>query len=178
VRRAHSRACDLYRRLRHQPFGADVDPRDLIVYSGSESPASGGGHSCGTYSYEAGGSQSATTGGPVHCPQTFQGKSFVQVTVYDGPPSRQMAMKPRQDAAADRWALAPRTDNQRCTLICHYSGVRHERWARTPSSEKRQFRDRAAGRRQGMFSTTPPRSNVAWRNVPVTPRQPGTDGCR
>jgi hypothetical protein len=39
---------------RHQPFGGDVDPRDLIVYSGSASPATGGGHSCATYSYEAG----------------------------------------------------------------------------------------------------------------------------
>jgi hypothetical protein len=39
---------------RPQPFGGDVDPRDLIVYSGSASPANGGGHSCATYSYEAG----------------------------------------------------------------------------------------------------------------------------
>jgi len=40
---------------RHQPFGGDVDPRDLIVivivYSGTGSPATGGGHSCATYSY-------------------------------------------------------------------------------------------------------------------------------
>jgi hypothetical protein len=56
-------------------------------------------------------------------------------------------MKPLQDAAAsdsratkpvagsDRWTLAPRTDNQRYTLICHYSGAPHERWRQTPSSE-------------------------------------------
>jgi hypothetical protein len=86
-------------------------------------------------------------GGLAYCPQTFQGKSFVQVTVYDRPPNMGMAIKPRQDAAAvdsrvtkpvagwDRWTLAPRTDNQRYTLICHYSGAPHERWRETPSSE-------------------------------------------
>jgi hypothetical protein len=94
-----------------------------------------GGNSCATYSYEAGGTQAAAAGGPVHCPQTFQGKSFAQVTLYDGPPTMGMAMKPRQDAAADRWTLAPRTDNQRYALVCHYSGVPHERWSKTPSSE-------------------------------------------
>jgi hypothetical protein len=56
----------------------------------------------------------------------------VAVTLYNGPPSAQMAMKPRQDAAAadsraakpvpgwDRWTLASRTDNQRYTLVCRY----------------------------------------------------------
>ena len=69
------------------------------------------------------------------------------VTVYDGPSGRQMSMKPLQDAAAadsrtptpvagwDRWTLTPRTDTLRYTLICHYSGVPHERWRQTPPSE-------------------------------------------
>jgi hypothetical protein len=63
--------------------------------------------------------------GATHCPQTFQGKSFMAVTVYDGPSGRQMSMKPLQDAAAadsrtptpvagwDRWTLTPRTDTLR-----------------------------------------------------------------
>jgi hypothetical protein len=129
------------------PIGSDVDPRGMAAFSGSARPTVAGGvNFCGTYHYEAGRTQSATAG-PVHCPQTFQGKSFMQVTVYDGPPSRQMSMKPFQDAAAsdsratipvagwDRWRLMPRTDHLRYTLICHYSGVPHERWRQTPSSE-------------------------------------------
>ena len=51
----------------HQPFGRGVDPRDLIVYSGTGSPATGSGHSCATYSYEAGGLHAARNHGVQEC---------------------------------------------------------------------------------------------------------------
>jgi hypothetical protein len=38
---------------KHQPFGGDIDPRDLVVYSGGN-PVAGYGNVCATYSYEAG----------------------------------------------------------------------------------------------------------------------------
>jgi hypothetical protein len=45
-------------KIHHQPFGADIDPHNLIVFSGSARPADGiselDGNFCGTYSYEAG----------------------------------------------------------------------------------------------------------------------------
>jgi hypothetical protein len=70
----------------------------------------------------------------------------MQVTLYDGPPSEQVSLKPLQNDAAedsnlkqpvagwDRWKLTPRTDNRRYTLVCHYSSVRHELWSRQAAS--------------------------------------------
>jgi hypothetical protein len=72
----------------------------------------------------------------------FQGKSFMQVTLYDGPPGEQMSLKPLQDDAAensdlkqpvagsDRWTLTPRPDHRHYTLVCHYSSAPHELWSR------------------------------------------------
>lgn len=126
--------------------GGGVDLHTLAVFSGSERPTGAGGPGlCGTYNYVPGkirmiaGRAPAANGG-VHCPGTFQGKAFMQVTLFDGPPGEQMALKPRQDDAAenspkpvagwDRWKLTPLADNRRYTLVCHYSSVRHEVWSR------------------------------------------------
>ena len=38
---------------KHQPFGGDVDPRDIVVFSENQRPVDDG-NACATYSYEAG----------------------------------------------------------------------------------------------------------------------------
>jgi hypothetical protein len=126
--------------------GVGVELRSISAFSGKDRPTQGLG-SCGVYNYQPGriSSQSvkaASGESAIHCPQTFQGKSFMQVTLYDGPPGMQMALKPLQDEAAedsslkrpvagwDRWTFAPRPDHRRYTLVCHYSSAPHELWAR------------------------------------------------
>jgi hypothetical protein len=131
--------------------------RTSEVFSGGEQPTRAGGPDfCGTYIYEPGQSrivanQADLAGAGIHCPMIFQGKSFMQVTVYDGPPSEQMSLKPLQDDAAenpnlkqpvagsDRWALTPRADNPRYTLVCHYSSVPHELWNRQTTSRNTEM---------------------------------------
>lgn len=86
----------------------------------------------------AAGAVPAMADNALHCPATFEGKSFMQVDVYDGPKSDNVIMKPLQDDAAessakpvagwDRWDLTPRKDNQHYTLVCHYNNIPHERW--------------------------------------------------
>jgi hypothetical protein len=125
-----------------------VDLRTVAAFSGGEQPTRAGGPDfCGTYIYEPGririvANQADLAGAGIHCPMIFQGKSFMQVTVYDGPPSEQMSLKPLQDDAAenpnlkqpvagsDRWTLTPRPDHRRYTLVCHYSSAAHELWSR------------------------------------------------
>jgi hypothetical protein len=124
--------------------------RAMAAFSGSEPPTGAGSPGfCRTYNYEPGqirliADQAAAAKGGIHCPGSFQGKAFMQVTLYDGPPSEQMALKPSQDDAAensptpvagwDRWKLTPHEDNRRYTLICHYNSARHEIWSRQAAS--------------------------------------------
>jgi hypothetical protein len=125
-----------------------VDLRTIAVFSGSEQPTGAGNSGfCGTYSYEPGGTpvihaEPAAAKGGIRCPSIFRGKSFMQVTVYEGPPSLQVALKPLQDDAAedsnrkqpvsgwDRWKLIPRTNNRHYTLVCHYNSAPHQLWSR------------------------------------------------
>ena len=130
----------------------DVDLRTVAAFSGSKLPTGEGDPGfCGTYDYEPNGTPivhagPAVAAGGVRCPSIFRGKSFMQVTVYDGAPSLEMALKPLQDDAAedpnfkqpvagwDRWKLPRRADNPHYTLVCHYSSVRHELWSRQPAA--------------------------------------------
>ena len=129
-----------------------VDLRTIAAFSGGERPTRAAGPDfCGTYIYEPGqirivADQADLGGAGIHCPIIFQGKLFMQVTLYDGPPGMQMALKPLQDDAAensdlkqpvagsDRWKLTPRPDNRRFTLVCHYSSAPHELWSRQTAS--------------------------------------------
>ena len=128
-----------------RPVGVKGDPdlRTMAAFSGSERPREAGGPNlCGTYNYEPGSTQAAASpatgaGTATQCPITFHGKTFVAVTLYDGPPSMQMSLKPYQDAAAaasrtpkpvagwDRWNLAPGPTNRHYTLVCHYNSDPH-----------------------------------------------------
>jgi hypothetical protein len=80
-------------------FKGDPDLRTMAAFSGSERPREAGGPNlCGTYNYEPGRAQaaapqSAGAGTAIQCPKTFHGKTFVAVTVYDGPPSMQFSLK-------------------------------------------------------------------------------------
>jgi hypothetical protein len=151
-----------------------VDLRTIAAFSGGERPTRAAGSDfCGTYIFEPGrihivADQADLGGAGIHCPIIFQGKSFMQVTLYDGPPSMQMALKPLQDGAAensdlkqpvagsDRWKLTPRSDHRRYTLVCHYSSAPHELWSRQtaprntdmeielPTGVKECFQDRRA----------------------------------
>jgi hypothetical protein len=129
-----------------------VDLRTIAAFSGGERPTRAAGPNfCGTYIYEPGririvADQADLVGAGIHCPMIFQGKTFMQVTVYDGPPGEQMSLKPFQDEAAensnpkqpvagsDRWKLTPRPDSRRYTLVCHYSSAPHELWSRQTTS--------------------------------------------
>src|SRR5262249_3499739 len=95
--------------------------------------------------------------------QTFHGKSFMQVTVYDGPASRQMSMKPLQNAAAsdsrvtqpvagwDRWV---RSTHRQPALHAYLPLQRRSPRPLASNSKLRTFQhgNRIACRRQRMLS--------------------------
>lgn len=78
----------------------------------------------------------ATARPTIPCPKTYQGKSFLQVGIYDGPPERGLLMQPYQGDVApgrnavrrlvgwDRWSLNPKLhgapDLHSYTIVCHY----------------------------------------------------------
>ena len=125
-----------------------VDLRTIAAFSGREQPKGAAGPDfCGTYDYEPGGTpvvrpKSATAEGGIRCPGIFRGKSFMQVTLYDGPSNEQISLKPLQDDAAedsnlkqpvagwDLWKLRSRGDNRRYTVVCHYNSAPHQLWSR------------------------------------------------
>ncbi|WP_348847853.1 STY0301 family protein [Xanthobacter sp. VNH20] len=64
----------------------------------------------------------AAAWGAVECPRSLDGHPLERVSVFDGPPSDRVDLRPEGRGRRDVWADLDKSD-RRATLVCRYKSV-------------------------------------------------------